>query len=359
MTLLSTTSPVGQEDDQGSLRKDPAVLFVPGPEDPMWVDLYDPDPTRLEEVRQQLGLSPEVITACFRHSRSSTVTCIDSVLVLGTFFAHLVSHSLFSLQELKICVTPHILLTLHGRVSAGPLLGQQSFLPDWRGVRAGSTGHLLRLLLEGAVRLHERVGVELKKSLPKTAPANNRPPRVEQLRRRRVRKRGMQFVKFLHQQHAFLQDVERAGGTLFCPDDRAHLQWLVERVGVLARILGETVRPPRVGARLLAGGLKAILTEHEKQTALICGWFLSRYFVEVDLSAAVFRKAHLEGTEFVRTDLRGADFRQAELRGAVFSFCDLWGADFTKARLEGADFSTSFGLSPSMWGYIRSHGGVV
>jgi len=61
----------------------------------------------------------------------------------------------------------------------------------------------------------------------------------------------------------------------------------------------------------------------------------------------------------VQTDLRGADFHKANLQGAVFSLCDLHGADFTGARLEGANFLTSFGLSPTMWGYIRSRGGVV
>ena len=61
----------------------------------------------------------------------------------------------------------------------------------------------------------------------------------------------------------------------------------------------------------------------------------------------------------METDLRGANFRQANVQGAVFSLCDLHGADFTGARLEGANFLTSFGLSPVMWGYIRSRGGVV
>lgn len=105
--------------------------------------------------------------------------------------------------------------------------------------------------------------------------------------------------------------------------------------------------------------LTVILTETEKQTALIGRRFSFLHFTEVDLSGAVFREADLEGTKFVRTDLRGADFCRANLQGAVFSLCNLHGADFTDARLEGANFRTSFGLSPVLWGYIRSHGGAV
>ena len=105
--------------------------------------------------------------------------------------------------------------------------------------------------------------------------------------------------------------------------------------------------------------LTVILTETEKQTALIGRRFASLHFTEVDLSGAVFREADLEGTKFVWTNLQGADFRRANLQGVVFSFCDLHGTDFTDARLEGANFLTSFGLSPAMWSYIRSHGGRV
>jgi len=105
--------------------------------------------------------------------------------------------------------------------------------------------------------------------------------------------------------------------------------------------------------------LTVILTEAEKQTALIGRRFALAHFTKVDLSGAVFREADLEETKFVQTDLRRADFHKANLQGAVFSLCDLHGADFTGARLEGANFLTSFGRSPTMWGYIRSRGGVV
>lgn len=105
--------------------------------------------------------------------------------------------------------------------------------------------------------------------------------------------------------------------------------------------------------------LTVILTEAEKQTALIGRRFHRRHFAEVDLARAVFRKADLEDARFVQTDLHDADFRHANLRGAEFSLCDLYGADFTDACLEKATFRRSVGLSSAIRAYIRTHGGVV
>jgi uncharacterized protein YjbI with pentapeptide repeats len=119
------------------------------------------------------------------------------------------------------------------------------------------------------------------------------------------------------------------------------------------------VRIPLEEDRLKTQTLKVIMTAAEKRTVLIGGWFACRRFMEVDLRGAVFRQADLAGVKFQRSDLYGADFQQANLQGAVFSFCNLQQADFTDACLEGANFLTSFGLSPAMWGYIRSRGGVV
>lgn len=102
-----------------------------------------------------------------------------------------------------------------------------------------------------------------------------------------------------------------------------------------------------------------ILTEDEKKTELIGGWFQFEEFKGLDLSGVVFREARLEEARFLEVDLRRADFRGANLQGAAFAFCDVRGADFTDARLEGADLRTSFGLSPEMREYIRSRGGLV
>jgi uncharacterized protein YjbI with pentapeptide repeats len=105
--------------------------------------------------------------------------------------------------------------------------------------------------------------------------------------------------------------------------------------------------------------LTVILTETEKQTALVGRRFCRLQFAQVDLAGAVFREADLEGVRFVQTDLHGADFRHANLRGAEFFLCDLYGADFTDACLEQATFRCSLGLSSALRTYIWSHDGVV
>ncbi len=381
MTLLSVKSTPDQEDRSGDVTRAESMNGQPPcppsvsssqqeegadsfshsarrPEEPVWVDLVGPDRAQLEEVRQALGFSPEVITHCFLPARAPKVIPIDSALFLVTFLGARSPQSLFALRALKICVAPEFLLTVHGRSSA--TLGLRRLrLPELPSASDGRAGRLLRLILEGTARSYETIGAELRKRLPRGAQPDPGQSRVEQIVRQQVSRKGEQFVRFLRQQRVFLQDVEQAAETLFDPDDRARLQWLAERVGVLARRVGEIARTPQEGKSLIEQELTVILTETEKQTVLIGRRFALAHFTKVDLSGAVFREADLEGTKFVQTDLRGADFHKANLQGAVFSLCDLHGADFTGARLEGANFLTSFGLSPTMWGYIRSRGGVV
>jgi len=312
----------------------------------------------LEEIRQALGFSPEVITHCLLPAHTSKVIPIDSVLFLVTFLGAHAPQGLFALHALKICVASGFLLTVRGRSST--TLGLQRLrLLDLPSASNSRTGHLLRLILEGAVQSYETISADLRERLPREAQRDSGQWHREHIWRQQIRRKGEQFVRFLYQQRTFLQEVERAGGMLFDADDRVRLQWLAGRMGVLARRVGEIVRTPQEGKSLMKQELTVILTEAEKQTALIGGCFALVHFTKVDLSRAVFREADLEGTKFVGTDLREADFRRANLQGTVFSFCDLRGADFIDASLARAKFRTSFGLSPAQRRYIRSHGGMV
>jgi Mg2+ and Co2+ transporter CorA len=381
MTLLSVKSTADQEDRSGdvpraesmngqppcppnvssSQREEGADSFFHSarrPEEPVWVDLRSPDQAQLEEVRQALGFSPEVITHCLRPAHTPKVIPIDSALFMVTFLGAPAPQGLFALRALKICVAPGFLLTVRSRSST--TLGVRRLrLPEVPHANNGRTGHLLRLILEGAVQSYKTIGADLRKRLAREAQRDAEQWQRERIWRQQMSRKGEQFVRFLRQQRMFLQEVERAGGMLFDANDRVRLRWLAERVGVLARRVEEIIRTPREEKNLMEQELTAILTETEKQTVLIGGRFALAHFTKVDLSRAVFREADLEGTKFVQTDLRGADFRRANLQGAVFSLCDLHGADFTGARLEGANFLTSFGLSPALWGYIRVHGGMV
>jgi len=324
----------------------------------VWVDLRGPDQAQLEEVRQALGFSPEVITHCLRPAHTPKVIPIDSALFMVTFLGAPAPQGLFALRALKICVAPGFLLTVRSRSST--TLGVRRLrLPDLPNANNGRTGYLLRLILEGAVESYKTIGTDLRKHLPREAQRDLEQWQRERIWRQQMSRKGEQFVRFLRQQRMFLQEVERAGGMLFDANDRVRLRWLAERVGVLARRVEEIIRTPQEGKSLIEQKRTVILTETEKQTALIGRRFVLAHFARVDLSRAVFREADLEGTKFVETDLRGADFRRANLQGTVFSFCDLHEADLTDARLEGANFRTSFGLSSALWGYIRVHGGIV
>jgi Mg2+ and Co2+ transporter CorA len=358
MTMLHVTSAVEPNGCGGDPATDPPNSLRCKPAPPLWVDLSGPDRTQLAEAQQALGLSPEVATACLRRARAMTVSTGDSTLFLVTFVARRAAGGLFGVHALKICVTPRGLLTVHGRASAAPRV-RSPFRPDVREAPVSQTGQLLRLLLEEVVRSYEAVGTDLTRRLRAAQPADGPSHRVAQLLSQQMRKRGTQLVRLLTHQRAFLQQVEQVGRTLFTADDRTRLQWLAERVGVLARRMGELVRRPWEGRQGGEPARQVILTAQEKQTALSGQQLACRHFTAVDLAGAVFRATDLEGTKFVRSNLRRADFRQANLRGTVFSFCDLWDATFTGAQLERANFCSSFGLAPAMWGYIRSHGGVV
>jgi hypothetical protein len=324
----------------------------------VWVDLLSPTRERLEAVRQTLGFSPEVITHCLLTAHTPKVIPIDSALFLVTFLGARAPQGLFALRALKICVAPGFLLTVRGRARTAPGV-RQLRLSDVLNANRDRTGHLLRLILEGAVESYKTIAADLRERLPREAQREPGQGQSERSWCQQMRRKGEQFVRFLRQQRVFLQEVARAGSTLLDPDERTRVQWLAERVGVLARRVEELIRTPQDGQSLRTQDLKVILTEAEKQTVLIGRRFVSAHFRKIDLARAVFHEADLEGAKFVQTDLRGADFHKANLQGAVFSLCDLHGADFAGARLEGANFLTSFGLSPVMWGYIRSRGGVV
>jgi Mg2+ and Co2+ transporter CorA len=381
MTLLGVKSTPDQEDRSGDVPcpgsvdeqppcpaiassaqpeegTDPPVLAARGPEQPVWVDLLRPNREQLEKVRQTLGFSPGVITHCLLPAHSPRVIPIDSALFLVTFLGARAPQGLFALRALKICVAPGFLLTVRGRASTTPGV-RPLRLPEVPHTNHSRPGHLLRVILEGAVESYKTIATDLRERLPGEAQHAPGQWQREHIWHRQMRRKGEQFVRFLRQQHVFLQEVAHAGSTLFDTDDYMRLRWVAERVEVLARRVEEIIRIPQDGQSLKGQDLKVILTEAEKQTVLIGGRFVLAHFRKIDLARAVFREADLEGVKFVQSDLRGADFHQANLQGAVFSLCDLHGADFAGARLEGANFLTSFGLSALMWGYIRSRGGVV
>lgn len=317
-------------------------------EKPMWLDLDNPEHKQLVHACQAFPSPAAILAFCCRSFLMPTVSATDSTLFLATFSTVLSPEHLCSLQELKVCVTPRVLLTVHRHASTAPRGWQ--FPPSEReAARDDRVGALLCLILTGAVQSYEAVGAAFKQQLT--------------LGRGRTRvsagEGGKQFVQFLRHQRAFLRRVKDVGKAFLGADECMRLQWLGERVGVMARILEEGVRVIQDTSGYVEQELKVILTEREKRSALVGGRFVFRRFMAVDLSGAVFRGADLQGARFVRANLRGADFRQANLQDTIFSCCDLERVDFTDARLEGTTVRRSFGLSLAMGEYIRSRGGNV
>lgn len=234
------------------------------------MDLPGADRTVLDKVQQTLGFSPEVITYCLLRYRAAKVIHTDSGLFLVTFLTLPHSSSLFTLWELKMCVSSRFLLTVH-RLSSPAPLSLESRLPGLRGAIDLGTGHLLRLILEGTVRFYGTIVAEIERRLPReekrdlgqtpetaVAKIEDYLPRgeeqdseqtpEEQAWNRRV-SRVEKFALFLQDQRVFLQNVEREGRKLFHPDDCTRLKWLEERVGVLARIAQEAAQMLREGKK--------------------------------------------------------------------------------------------------------------
>jgi Mg2+ and Co2+ transporter CorA len=230
MTLLRANPTPDQEDRSRDQSGDSLLLAVRGQEKPVWVDLRGPDRAQLEEARQALGFSPEVITHCLLPAHTPKVIPVDSALFLVTFLGACAPQRLFVLRALKICVAPDFLLTVHSR--SGAALGLRRLrLPELPSSSEGHTGYLLRLVLEGTVQSYETIGAELRKCLHGGTQPDPRQSRIEQISWQQGRRKGQQFVRFLCQQRGFLQEVAHARGTLFDANDRSRVQWLAERVG--------------------------------------------------------------------------------------------------------------------------------
>jgi hypothetical protein len=224
------------------------------------------------------------------------------------------------------------------------------------------TGHVLRLIMEGAVESYKTVWAKLRECYATDAWRFPDQTPYAQAWCQHMQKKGERFVRFLQQQRSFIHEVERTLGPLLHLDDRTYLSWLELYVGGLARRAGEALRLREDGGGRSAQNLqnlKVILTETEKRTALIGGVLPFARFTGVDLCGAVFQGANLERAKFTGSALRGANFRGANLRGVKFLFCDVHGADLTNACLDRADFRLAFGLSYATRAYIHSRGGVV
>jgi len=204
------------------------------PENLIWVDLTSLNRATLSTVQERHGLPPEAMTYFLLHYQSAKLIHAGPALFLVTFLAVPSSRHLFTTRELKICITPTVIATMHGSSGrAQPDLGRTLPLPSLSG---GRIGQFLCGLLEGTVGSYETiVGTVEERRLDDG-------PREESHRRR---KQVEKLVRFLREEQAFLGNIAREAGKLLAMEESHQIRSIEERVAVLARVAWDTLRPKK------------------------------------------------------------------------------------------------------------------
>ena len=199
------------------------------PENPTWVDLTPLNRAALSTIQEQYGLPSEVMTYFLLHYPSAKLIHAGPVLFLVTFLLVRSSLYVFTLRELKICVSSTVIATMCG--PAGKALPDLAQNLPLLSPRAGRIGQLLCGLLEGTVRSYEAIVRAVEEQRPDDVPREER-----QRRRKQVEK----LVRFLREEQAFLGNVAREGRKLLAVEESRQIRSIAERVGALARAAWET-----------------------------------------------------------------------------------------------------------------------
>jgi len=219
------------------------------PENPIWIDLTPLNRAALSTIQERYGLPSEAMTYFLLHYQSAKLIHAGPALFLVTFLAVPSLRHLFTTRELKICVTPTVIATMCGPAGRTQPDFMQTFpLPSLSG---GRIGQLLCGLLEGTVGSY---GAIVK------AVEERRLDDVPREERQRWYRRVEKFIRFLREEQAFLGNVTREGGKLLAAEESRQIRSIEERVGVLARVAWDTLRPKKdekgtlEGAALGRGG---------------------------------------------------------------------------------------------------------
>ncbi|MBI3245979.1 MAG: hypothetical protein HYZ50_05685 [Deltaproteobacteria bacterium] len=220
---FSSTGPVG-----GSV----FPQAVPQPEGMTWIDLSGADRLTLDTVQERYGLPPEAITYFLLRHQSTKVIHAGSALFLVTFLALPSRRSLFTPQELKLCVTSTRVVTWCGPSGRGqPALARR--LPGLPSLGAQGVGPCLCGLLTGVVASYETIA-----NLGENRRFLNGLREEQQWRDKRTEK----FLRFLHGERVFLGHVARESKKLLATEEHQQLLHLEERVGALARRVWSAAR---------------------------------------------------------------------------------------------------------------------
>ena len=201
---------------------------------PLWVDLTPLNRAALGTIQERYGLPSEAMTYFLLHYQSAKLIHAGPALFLVTFLAVPSLRHLFTMRELKICVTPTVIATLCGPAGRAQPDFMQTFpLPGFGGERIGQ---FLCGLLEGTIGSYEAiVGTVEERRLDDG-------PREESHRRR---KQVEKLVRFLREEQAFLGNVAREAGKLLAAEESHQIRSIEERVAVLARVAWDTLRPKK------------------------------------------------------------------------------------------------------------------
>jgi Mg2+ and Co2+ transporter CorA len=203
-------------------------------ENPIWVDLTPLNRAALSMVQERYGLPSEAMTYFLLHYQSAKLIHAGSALFLVTFLAVSSLRHLFTMRELKICVTSTVIATMCGPAGrTQPDFMQTLPLPSLSG---GRIGQFLCGLLEGAVGSYEAIVRAVEERRLDDGPREER---------QRWRKQVEKLVRFLREEQAFLGNVAREGGKLLAAEEGRQIRSIEERVGVLARVAWDTVRPKK------------------------------------------------------------------------------------------------------------------
>jgi hypothetical protein len=188
-------------------------------------------------VQERYGLPPEAITYFLLRHQSAKVIHAGSALFLVTFLALPSLRSLFTLHELKLCVTSTRVVTLYGPFGRGqPTLAQR--LPGLSSLSAQGVGLCLCDLLTEVVASYEAIA-----SLGENRRFPNGLREEQQWRGKRTEK----FLRFLHGERVFLGHVAHEGKKLLATEEHQQLLYLEERVGALAHKVRDSVQRAQAG----------------------------------------------------------------------------------------------------------------
>jgi Mg2+ and Co2+ transporter CorA len=213
------------------------------PQSPVWIDLTALDHAACTMLQEQYGLSPEVMTYFLLRYQSAKLIHAGPALFLMTFLATPSTRDLFTTRELKICVTPTLVVTLCGASGKAQAdLRRTLPLPSFS---EGKSGQLLWGLLAGVVGSYD--------ALVKTVREQRCEP-VSGEEQHQWRKRVTKLVHRLRDEQVLLSNVAREGRKVFTPEESLRFRQLEERVEVLARVVWNISRE---GEELEEGGCNA------------------------------------------------------------------------------------------------------